>query len=316
MTSPVSRPVKPETSLPASALDEIFAPVAHIDAYLTRWLGAVNLPTNLREAMIYAVVGGGKRLRPVLAWHCCAAFGAPGAASLPAGASLELVHAFSLVHDDLPALDNDDLRRGRPTLHKHAGEAMAILAGDALLACAGQLLLEESPQPVRAQLTLELLRATNAMIGGQVLDTLGGFEADQSPLERVQLVHHGKTAALIRAACVMGALSARGRADTPPISPSQLEQIDQFGAGLGLMFQIVDDLIDVEQSTEHTGKKTQKDADAGKLTYPGVLGTAGSRAEVSRLKAEALAICGQFDPENGGARSLRALVEYLSTRTK
>src|SRR5205085_8444230 len=134
------------------------------------------MPDNLREAIRYSLLGGGKRLRPVLAWHACAALGAPGEASLPAGAAVELVHAFSLVHDDLPAMDDDDLRRGRPTLHIHAGEAMAILAGDALMALAFDVLARHVAEPTLAGiLVAELSAATTGMIAGQVYDSLGGL---------------------------------------------------------------------------------------------------------------------------------------------
>lgn len=287
-----------------SGPSDLFAPVARINEYLEGALRDVA-PPALADAMRYAVLQGGKRLRPLLCWYCCEAAGAPGEVSLPAGAAVELVHAFSLVHDDLPALDNDDLRRGKPTLHRHAGEAMAVLAGDALLNLAYRRLGAEHPRLV------ELLAAcTEGMIGGQVLDTLGGFPEGVPPGERVHAVHEGKTGALIRFACIggyrLGAAEGPGRADAE-------ESISRFAGCIGLMFQIVDDLIDVTQSHEDAGKRTLKDAAAGKLTFPGVFGVEESRKEVERLRAGAVASVERF-----GARAgpLVALAEHLATRTR
>jgi geranylgeranyl pyrophosphate synthase len=297
----------------------VLAPVPEIDAYLTRLLGELSVPANLREAVEYAVLGNGKRLRPLLAWHCCAAAGAPGSASLAAGAAVELVHCFSLVHDDLPALDNDDLRRGKPTLHKHAGEAMAILAGDFLLNLAFQHLAQRAPDRIRGDLVLFLSRATGDMISGQVRDTLGG---DQSPSrEALEQVHREKTGALILAACLMGHRCAydwweSGRRKTSQelvVIQDQQRGIRTFAAALGLIFQITDDLIDVEQTSGAAGKRTGKDAAAGKLTYPGLIGVEASRDEVSRLRAEALKA---VEPLGTVAQPLRDLCEYLCVRTQ
>ncbi len=285
----------------------VIAPTAQVDAHMGAFVDGLPIPGNLADAVRYALLGGGKRLRPLLAWHCCEAVGGAGEQSLPSGAAVEFIHAFSLVHDDLPGLDNDDLRRGRPTLHKAAGEAMAILAGDAMLTMAFQTLLEQTPDPkVAARLCAELAQGTTGMIAGQVYDTLGGFAPGLSDRDRLTLVHRNKTGALIRAACRMGAL-AGGASD------EALAAITTYGEDIGLMFQIVDDLIDVTQSAEHAGKRTNKDQDAGKLTYPGVLGIEASRAEVARSLAEAHGSLLGFGVRAG---ALRDLAEYLAVRTK
>jgi len=299
-------PPSPESPRAGGLPAELSAPIPRIDARLARIVDRASFPTPLAEAIRYALLSPGKRVRPLLAWHCCAAVGADPERSLPAGAAVELVHAFSLVHDDLPALDNDDLRRGRPTLHKHAGEAMAILAGDAMLTLAFAVLADE-PAEVRdsSRLSAELARATTGMIAGQVWDTMGGLPPGAGPAERVRLVHAHKTGALIVAACRMGALC--GSAD-----PAQLAGLTVFAGALGLMFQAVDDVLDVTQPSEHLGKRSGKDSPAGKLTYPAVFGLEGARAEVSRLEAEALAALGPLGPH---ARPLDALVSALARRS-
>lgn len=308
---PVTNAIDPTSPPPA-----LLAPTATIDAFLRTSLNSLTLPENLTSACEYSLLGPGKRTRPLLVWHCFHAVTAgprDAAACLPAAAAVEMVHAFSLVHDDLPGLDNDDLRRGRPTLHKHAGEAMAILAGDALLTGAFQVLAEmPASADLRARLVLELSQGTNAMIAGQVLDTLGGFPASDSPRQRLERIHRHKTGMLIRAACRMGALcgldGAHGASRLDPIGA-----ITAYADDIGLMFQIVDDLLDVTQSTDHLGKKAGKDHDAGKLTYPGLMGVEGSRAEVARLHEHALHA---IEPLGESAEPLRQLSTYLAVRTK
>ncbi len=254
-------------------------PAAAINAYLVRLLDGLRLESGLDDAIRYSLLGGGKRVRPALAWWSGVAAGGTGQATLPAGAAIELVHAFSLVHDDLPAMDDDDLRRGRPTLHIRSGEAMAILAGDAMLALAFGALRAAASEHLGA-LTDELVRGTNAMISGQVCDTLGGMDESLTDAQRLELIHRNKTGALIRAACRMGGVLGGGNAGA-------IERLTTFGEAIGLMFQIVDDLLDVESCEVKTGKRTGKDAGAGKLTYPGVMGVAGAKGEVARLGAEA-----------------------------
>ena len=264
-------------------------------------------PAPLRDAVRYALLGGGKRIRPVLAWNACVATGGRGPECLPAAAAVEMVHAFSLVHDDLPALDNDDLRRGRPTLHVHAGEAMAILAGDALLALAFEVLAAAGRHTPGAASSLveELSRATAAMIAGQVEDTLGASTESEPDLARVRRIHSHKTGALIRAACRMGARCA------PACTGAALEAVTGYADAAGLMFQIVDDLLDVEGTHEQTGKRTRKDADAGKLSYPRIVGVERSREEVENLRKTAHAA---VEPLGAPAEGLRALADLLAAR--
>lgn len=310
---------------PPSASDPVLAPLGAINQALKAYVATLSttgvemaglestglessgtLPTNLRDAIGYALLSGGKRLRPILAWHCCEACGAIGERSLPAGIALELVHCFSLVHDDLPAMDDDDLRRGIPTLHKHAGEAMAILAGDAMLTLAFEVLTQRVPDPKDAvTLCAMLARGTALMIGGQVYDTLGGFEPDLSEARKVELVHRCKTAALIKASCTMGAVLAKA-------NPAQLKAVSAFGDTLGLIFQIVDDLLDVEQPAEVVGKRTGKDAQMGKLTYPGVWGITKSREQVAALHDAAIAA---LEPLGPAGATLKRLCDLMTART-
>ncbi len=283
-----------------------------VDAELSRFIDGADLPGNLREAVRYATVQGGKRLRPVLAWLCAEAVGGDGEASLPAGCAVECVHAFSLVHDDLPALDDDDLRRGRPTLHKHAGEAMAVLAGDALLTMAywaidGAGGAEGAGR--RDALRRELTVGTLGMIGGQVYDTLGGMPAELDARAQLELIHRGKTAALLRAACRMGAICALPEGDA---DEERLEAVSAYGEAIGLLFQVVDDLIDVEQSAEVAGKRTGKDAEAGKTTYPGVLGLDESRRAADVLLESAQAAARRL----GKGEQLEELAVYMRWRTR
>lgn len=315
----------------------LLAPLPSIEHYSARYIDGLDMPESLREAVRYALLAGGKRLRPILAWWSCIAVGGTGEQSLPGGVAVEFIHAFSLVHDDLPALDNDDFRRGKPTLHRHAGEAMAILAGDAMLTMAFQLISDRIGGPrassgnngagleLAARLTAELALGTSGMINGQVYDTLGGMPATLDDAQRLVLIHKNKTGALIRAACRMGALCglaarrSHGAASSSPGTPAQLDPdaallaITRYAESVGLMFQVVDDILDVTQTAEHVGKKTNKDVDAGKLTYPGALGLDRSRAEVRRLLDEALAATQQLGP---AAAPLAELARYLAVRTK
>jgi geranylgeranyl pyrophosphate synthase len=293
----------------------VTAPTARVDAYLGECIRSLPLPKNLVDAMLYSALGPGKRARPLLCWHSFRAVAPdadPGAA-LPACAAVEMVHAFSLVHDDLPGLDNDDLRRGRPTLHKHTSEAMAILAGDCLLTSAFQVLTERvNAETLRASLSHELSIGTNAMIAGQIYDTLGGFAPGLSPIEKLETIHRNKTGMLIRAACRMGALSGiDGRPGSNRLDA--LGAITLYADAIGLMFQVVDDLLDVTQTTEQLGKKSGKDSDAGKLTYPGILGVDATRAEVRRLYDASLAA---LEPLGADAEPLRQLATYMAVRTK
>ena len=279
-------------------------PAPAIDAYLGAYLDRLALTPALDEAVRYALLAGGKRVRPVLAWWSGVAVGGSGDATLPGGAAIELVHAFSLVHDDLPAMDDDDLRRGRPTLHVRSGEAMAILAGDAMLAMAFGA-LRDAPGRLLGALTDELLAGTNAMIAGQIFDTLGGLDEGLGDNEKLELIHRNKTGALIRAACRMGCLLAGNDGDA-------LDRLTAYGEAVGLMFQIVDDLLDVEACETRAGKRTGKDAQAGKLTYPALLGAARARAEVARLGQEAR---DAIEPFGENASALSDLAVFLERRS-
>lgn len=282
------------------------AVVEAVEARLAAVIDGAGLPESLAEACRYAVLGGGKRLRPILAWRSAEAVGGDGSAAVAAGAAVELVHAFSLVHDDLPAMDDDDMRRGRPTLHKHAGEAMAILAGDQLLTLAFAAVAESGVDgETVGVLTRELSAGTTGMIAGQVYDTLGGHADGRSDREKLIETHRNKTGALIRAACRMGAISAG--ADRP-----QLEAVTRFGEAIGLMFQAVDDLLDVTQSSEHVGKRTGKDAEAGKLTYPGIMGVDATREAIEGLRIEAART---VESLGAAAEPLGRLAERLAVRT-
>lgn len=299
-----------------------FSVLPSIERALRSYVERLEVGGRLREAIAYALLSGGKRLRPVLAWHACAAAGGKPEDALPACVAIELVHCFSLVHDDLPAMDDDDLRRGIPTLHKHAGEAMAILAGDAMMALAFEPLttgavsekLAADPE-LCVRLVRDLVGATTGMISGQVYDTIAGTAPGGDALERVQVIHRHKTGALIRASCTMGAacgkLSGGGEDEV-------IAALGRFGDAVGLMFQIVDDLIDLEQPGELVGKRTGKDEQAGKQTYPlayggGKEGARRCREEVANLKASAMA---EIDRVGSGTPALRELLEFMATRTK
>jgi geranylgeranyl diphosphate synthase type II len=299
----------------ASVGDQLFAPREAVEYALDQFLADLHLPPNLVDAIEYALMGGGKRLRPMLAWWSAYAVGAPGECSLPAAIAVELVHTFSLAHDDLPAMDNDDLRRGRPTLHKHAGEAMAILAGDAMLSLAYTHLAEQSRLiggELVAALITELASGTNGMIAGQVYDTLGGFEPTLSPRERLDQIDLNKTGALIAAACRMGAMLGLAKR-RPGVVSEPASAITTYAREIGLMFQAVDDLIDATQPSEHAGKKTGKDAPAGKVTFPSVLGLDATRSEIERLRGSARAAALSLG-EPG--RPLADLADVLAVRSK
>ncbi len=295
----------------------VAAPTTEIERYLETVVREAGLAPNLTDAILYSLLGPGKRARPLLAWHSFVAVAGGGAAIdrvLPGVAAVELVHAFSLVHDDLPGLDNDDLRRGRPTLHRHTSEAMAVLAGDAMLTLAFQVIAQRSGAALAGPQCAELAVATNAMISGQVYDTLGGYSDGLSDKDKLELIHRNKTGALIRVACRLGAMAgldaSGGKIDD---REPRLVAITAYAEAIGLMFQIVDDLLDVTQTTAHLGKKAGKDQDAGKMTYPGVFGIEHSRAEVARLHAESIAYLEMFGRD---AEPLRQLAGYLAVRTK
>jgi len=287
-------------------LDELTAPAASVERYLEAFLDDRPLPDNLREATKYALLGGGKRLRPILVARSCEAVGGDAQIALPPAAAIELIHCFSLVHDDLPAMDDDDMRRGRPTLHKQTSDAMAILAGDLMSALAFELLSEKLKPEEAGRIVHELATATNNMIAGQVYDTLPQFGDDVPPLERLQTIHRNKTGALIRCACRMGVIV--GGADA-----AQLNAVTRHAEAIGLMFQVVDDVLDVTQTSEHLGKTAGKDEQQGKLTYPALIGLEASRDEIGRLHDEAIAALDGF---GAAAEPLRQLCRYMAVRSR
>ena len=250
----------------------------------------------------YSLLAGGKRLRPAVVIEACRAAGGESDRAIAAGAAVELIHTFSLVHDDLPAMDDDATRRGRPTCHVAFGEAAAILAGDAMTAMAFEVLAVEYEPTVAASLVRILARATGptGMVGGQALDVA----AEGHPLDLPALrdVHRRKTGALLVAACEMGAAVA-GRRDVPELSA--------YGRHLGLAFQIADDLLDVTASPEATGKAGGKDAAAGKNTYPALVGVEESRRLAAAEVAAGLDALAGFDRRADG---LRALLRFAGDR--
>lgn len=266
-------------------------------------------PPVLSEAMRYSVFAGGKRVRPILLLTATAAVGGDSEAVLPAACALEFVHTYSLIHDDLPAMDDDDYRRGQPTNHKVFGEAVAILAGDALLTCAFEImagpdLTTRFAPAVLLEATHCLARAAgfSGMVGGQVADMAS--EDQTVPLDVLEYIHRHKTAALIAAAVTIGGLLGGG-------SAAQLEALKLYGQAIGLAFQIADDVLDVEGDSAALGKQVGQDAQHGKATYPALLGVQASRQHATALLHEALAALGDFDH---GAERLRQLARFIVNR--
>lgn len=283
-----------------------------VEAALERHLPGPEVPPQrLHQAMRYAALGAGKRVRPVLVYGAGQAVGAnPGCLDTPASA-IELIHAYSLVHDDLPAMDDDDLRRGQATCHMAYDEATAILVGDALQTLAFRVLTHErsfdAPADTKLRMLEELTLATGSrgMVGGQALD----IDAVGQSIDLVQLenMHIHKTGALIRASVRMGALCS------PDLSPEALRRLDRYAKCIGLAFQVRDDILDVEGKTETLGKTQGKDAAADKPTYPALLGLEGARAMADQLLEDALQNLQDFDDS---AAPLRALARYVVGRKR
>ncbi len=264
-------------------------------------------PPQLIESIMYSLRAGGKRMRPTLVletFSCCQ--GTRRDAAEIAALTMEMIHTFSLVHDDLPAMDNDDLRRGKPTNHKVFGEAMAILAGDGMICMSAELLAAVEPAELGRMLARELMRASGpqGMIGGQVLDILA--EGRQVTGAELSEIHRRKTGALITASVRLGAMAAG-------VSPSTLGALTTFGNHIGLAFQIVDDILDVTSTPEQLGKATQKDVSAGKNTYPAVHGLAASRAKAEGELAAGIRVLEAFGERGAGLGALaRFVVERLN----
>jgi geranylgeranyl diphosphate synthase type II len=281
-----------------------------VDEALERWVPREEeFPPQVHQAMRYSLFAGGKRLRPILALAAAEAVGGRVADALPLACSLELIHTYSLIHDDLPSMDNDDLRRGRPTSHKIFGEALAILAGDALLTEAFHLLtrpdlMKDVSHRRRLRAICQVARAAGSlgMVGGQVMDmALQGKKIERHLLD---YIHSHKTGALIAGSVGAGAIV--GGAST-----GESQALQAYGERLGLAFQIIDDLLDVQGEAGKLGKAVGKDASRGKATYPGLWGVAESRRRAEGLVEEALRQLKSFD---GRAKPLREIAQYILQR--
>ncbi|HKI12691.1 MAG TPA: farnesyl diphosphate synthase [Candidatus Acidoferrum sp.] len=278
-----------------------------VDAYLDRLMPAETMqPPSIHQAMRYSVFAGGKRIRPILCLETARIFDADVSPAYYPGCAIEFIHTYSLIHDDLPALDNDDLRRGKPTCHKKFGEATAILAGDALLTLAFET-IAASPAPAdrRVAIITEISTAAgtiHGMVGGQVAD----LEAEGRPVgpETLEYIHRSKTAALIRASIASGALSAGA-------PPDDVARLRRFGEAIGWAFQVTDDILDVEESSATLGKTAGKDIAQQKATYPAVFGLPRSHEIASELANKAIA---ELQPFGDRADRLRAIAEFLVLR--
>jgi geranylgeranyl diphosphate synthase, type II len=277
-----------------------------VEQSLEQLLPAANTPpASIHQAMRYSVFAGGKRVRPILCLEAARIFDSDIAPALPVASAFEFIHTYSLIHDDLPALDNDDLRRGKPTCHKQFTEALAILAGDALLTLAFEV-LATAPLAAerRAAVLAEVARAagTRGMVGGQVADIEA--EGKSVTAEQLEYIHRSKTAALIRAAVVAGALcGGAGAAD--------VERLREFGENIGWAFQVVDDILDVEETSAALGKTAGKDQAQNKATYPALFGLERSHEFADKLAAKAMAALETYGER---AANLRALGEFIALR--
>jgi geranylgeranyl diphosphate synthase type II len=281
-----------------------------IDAALEKLLPAATArPDSIHKAMRHSVFAGGKRLRPILCMEAARMI----AGKLPEGieelgSALEMLHTYSLIHDDLPALDNDDLRRGKPTCHVVFGEALAILAGDALQTQAYEIMARlKCPAEARVKIIEEIARGTgtvDGMIGGQVKDLEA--ERQKPDAETLEYIHRSKTGALITASLVSGGIYAGG-------APQQIDRLRDFGRAVGLAFQIVDDVLDVTQSSEQLGKTAGKDTASEKATYPSLFGIDESLRQADALIS---AGCGALDPFGERADTLKELAHFLVERKK
>ncbi|WP_395749185.1 polyprenyl synthetase family protein [Prosthecobacter sp.] len=279
----------------------------YVDDALNRLIpNAETRPTTLHRAMRHSMFAGGKRLRPILCLAAAEACGGKMEDAIFNACAVECLHTYSLIHDDLPCMDDDDMRRGVPTCHKVYGEAMALLAGDALQALAFEL-VTKTPITARhpsAVMVLELARTAGSLhlVGGQVADLEG--EGKKLGLEDLRFIHEGKTAALLTTSVKLGGMSADASAE-------QMKGLHEFGMATGLAFQIIDDILDVTQTSEKLGKSAGKDVAAEKSTYPALMGLEASRAEAQRLTEASHRALDVFG-ETGG--HLRQLADYLLSR--
>lgn len=272
---------------------------------------AVSLkePEKIHEAMRYSLLAGGKRVRPILCIAACELVGGSESLAMPSACAVEMIHTMSLMHDDLPCMDNDDLRRGKPTSHKVFGENVAVLAGDALLAFAFEHMAAAtagvpSTRMIRAIAELAKNIGSEGLVAGQVVDTISAGVSDVG-LEHLEFIHVHKTAALLEGAVVIGAIIGGG-------SDEQVEKLRKFARCIGLLFQVVDDILDVTMSSEELGKTAGKDLVSDKATYPKLLGLEKAKEFAEKLKEEATDQLVAFDPVK--AAPLVALTEYIASR--
>ncbi len=280
-----------------------------VDRELKRLLPAANAsPATIHQAMRYSIFAGGKRLRPILCLAAAKACGGEDEDALPLAAAVECLHTYSLIHDDLPCMDDDDFRRGNPTSHKKFGEGIAVLAGDALLTIAFEMVANANPQPRynTATLVRELAETSGSrkLIAGQVLDLEGEGKGTALTLTQLKRIHMGKTAALLTTSIRYGGMSANA-------TTKRLEALTVFGQSLGLAFQVIDDILDVTQTSEKLGKSAGKDEAVDKATYPSLMGLERSKKEARKLTGKAMAALDIF-----GARGqrLREIADYLLVR--
>ncbi len=278
-----------------------------VDAALDRFLPKASVrPATIHKAMRYSLFAGGKRMRPALVLAAAEACGGREVDALPAACAVECIHTYSLIHDDLPSMDNDDFRRGKPTNHKVFGEGIAVLAGDALLTQAFEIVAQSRARArySHQDLVLELAKAGGSLqlIAGQVADLEG--EGKDLSVPDLRYIHERKTSALLCASVRLGGMSAN-------CTPTQLKALTAFGYNVGLAFQVIDDILDVTQSTEKLGKTAGKDVAAQKATYPRLVGLEKSRKIAAQLTRKAY---DALDPFRGKARALDAIARYLLER--
>ena len=286
-----------------------FAPemVERVNAALEAYLDGLDCPSRLAEAVRYSLLAPGKRLRPMLVLLAAEACGYDPQAAMPAACAVEMIHAYSLIHDDLPAMDDDDLRRGRPTCHVQFDEATAILAGDALLTQAFAVLAGANwAEDIRSRCVAELAQAagTAGMVGGQA-DDLAAEQSDTGDLQQLISIHRRKTGAMIRVSLRLGATVAGA-------SEQELNALTSYGEKIGLAFQIADDLLDHNGDEQALGKRTNKDAGRGKLTFPVLLGADEARGRADSLIAEAVDAISLFEDR---ATKLELLANFVIVRT-
>ena len=269
---------------------------------------AIARPEKIYEAMRYSLLAGGKRLRPILCITACELCGGDEALALPTACALEMIHTMSLIHDDLPSMDNDDFRRGKPTNHKVYGEDIAILAGDGLLAYAFEYVVTHTPQAdpqALLQVIARLGRTVGAagLVGGQVLDLESEGRTDITP-ETLTVIHTHKTGALLEASVLTGAILAGATGE-------QQQRLSRYAQNIGLAFQVVDDILDITATQEELGKTAGKDVKAQKATYPSLLGLEASRAQAQSLIDQAIVA---LEPFGASAQPLQAIAEYIVSR--